>query len=162
MRCVPGSLAEIEDEKQLRILNQLFVPLSQAMPALAATQDQADDPAGRAGDGLHHRASRSSCPARSRAKDIGLLWNGGDVDEVNARDQRIAAARGAARRPDTQSHEELEMNATAISQLQEQMAQLGQNMQLLLEKLGVMGGGSTDSSNTSEPVESVEPVPAAM
>jgi hypothetical protein len=39
VRCVPGSLVELEDEKQLRILNQMFVPLSQAMPALAATQD---------------------------------------------------------------------------------------------------------------------------
>ena len=40
VRCVPGSLVEMEDEKQLRVLNQLFVPLSQAMPALAASQDQ--------------------------------------------------------------------------------------------------------------------------
>ena len=29
VRCVPGSLVELEDEKQLRILNQLFIPLSQ-------------------------------------------------------------------------------------------------------------------------------------
>ena len=39
VRCVPGSLVEMEDEKQLRILNQLFVPLSQALPAIAETQD---------------------------------------------------------------------------------------------------------------------------
>ena len=37
VRVVPGSLVEMEDEKQLRILNQLFVPLSQAMPALASS-----------------------------------------------------------------------------------------------------------------------------
>lgn len=40
VRCVPGSLVEMEDEKQLRVLNQLFVPLSQAMPAVAAGGDQ--------------------------------------------------------------------------------------------------------------------------
>ena len=39
VRCVPGSLVELEDEKQLRILNQLFIPLSQALPALAALQN---------------------------------------------------------------------------------------------------------------------------
>ena len=39
VRCVPGSLVELEDEKQLRILQQIFVPLSQAMPALAASND---------------------------------------------------------------------------------------------------------------------------
>ena len=39
VRCVPGSLLELEDEKQLRILQQIFVPLSQAMPALAASND---------------------------------------------------------------------------------------------------------------------------
>lgn len=39
VRCVPGSLVELEDEKQIRILNEMFVPLSQAMPALAATGD---------------------------------------------------------------------------------------------------------------------------
>ena len=33
VRVVPGSLVEMEDEKQLRILNQLFIPLSQALPA---------------------------------------------------------------------------------------------------------------------------------
>lgn len=41
VRTVPGSLVEMEDEKQLRILNELFIPLSQAMPALAAAGDNA-------------------------------------------------------------------------------------------------------------------------
>ena len=40
VRTVPGSLVELEDEKQLRILREIFVPLSQAMPALAAAGDQ--------------------------------------------------------------------------------------------------------------------------
>lgn len=39
VRCVPGSLVEMEDEKQIRVLNEMFVPLSQAMPALANTGD---------------------------------------------------------------------------------------------------------------------------
>ena len=40
VRTVPGSLVELEDEKQIRLLNDMFIPLSQAMPAVAAAQDQ--------------------------------------------------------------------------------------------------------------------------
>jgi len=40
VQCVPGSLVELEDEKQLRILKEIFVPLSQAMPAIAQAGDQ--------------------------------------------------------------------------------------------------------------------------
>jgi hypothetical protein len=161
VRCVPGSLAELEDEKQLRILNQLFVPLSQAMPAMAAAQDQAMiQQASRAM--AYIIAKQIELSGSQSAKEIGILWNGGDVDEVNARDQRIAVLEEYYSSLDTQSHEELETNAMAISQLQGQVAQLGQNMQLLLEKLGVMGNSSADSSNTSEPAVGVEQVPAAM
>lgn len=39
VRTVPGSLTELEDEKQLRVLNEMFIPLSQAMPALANAGD---------------------------------------------------------------------------------------------------------------------------
>lgn len=39
VRCIPGSLIELEDEKQMRILNDIFVPLSQALPALANAND---------------------------------------------------------------------------------------------------------------------------
>ena len=40
VRTVPGSLVEMEDEKQLRILKELFVPISQALPALAQSGNQ--------------------------------------------------------------------------------------------------------------------------
>src|SRR5690606_11253593 len=40
VKCVPGSLVEMEDEKQVRVLNELFVPLSQAMGAIAHSGDQ--------------------------------------------------------------------------------------------------------------------------
>lgn len=39
VKVVPGSLVELEDDRQVRILNQMFVTLGQAMPALANTQD---------------------------------------------------------------------------------------------------------------------------
>jgi len=40
VRCVPGSLTEMEDEKQLRILQEMYIPLSQAMPAIVNSGDQ--------------------------------------------------------------------------------------------------------------------------
>jgi hypothetical protein len=71
VRTVPGSLVEMEDEKQLRILNELFVPLSQAMPALAAAQDQRDA-AARCRPrpcSTSSVSARSNCPDRTSAKD---------------------------------------------------------------------------------------------
>ena len=41
VQCVPGSLVELEDEKEMRILQQVLVPISQAMPAIQASGDQA-------------------------------------------------------------------------------------------------------------------------
>ena len=39
VQCVPGSLVELEDDKQLRQLKEVFVPLSQALPAMAQSGD---------------------------------------------------------------------------------------------------------------------------
>jgi hypothetical protein len=39
VQCVEGSLTELDDEKQMRILKELFVPLSQALPAMAQAGD---------------------------------------------------------------------------------------------------------------------------
>src|SRR5690606_29494877 len=89
VRCVPGSLVEMEDEKQLRVLNQLFVPLSQAMPALAAVQDQ--EMVGQAVKAMRFIIGKQiELSGSSSAKDIGLIWDGKD-DEASKRTQTIAA-----------------------------------------------------------------------
>ena len=149
VRAVPGSLVELEDEKQLRLLNQLFVPLSQAMPALAATEDrQALDQASKAMMYIIGRQIELS--GSDSAKEIGLLWKGGDVEEVDARDQRIMELEARIGASTEQSELEADMNSAAIQQLQEQISLLTENQTLLLQKLGVSNEQPTDGSNTSE------------
>ena len=151
VRCVPGSLTELEDEKQLRILNQLFIPLSQAMPALAATQDmEALQNASKAMSYII--AKQIELSGSASAKDIGVLWKTGDVDTVNERDRRIQEIEDQVNGTGALLEAASEMNTAAISQLQEQMSLVTQNLGTLLEKLGVMNQPSTDSSATAEGV----------
>jgi hypothetical protein len=152
VRCVPGSLTELEDEKQLRLLNQMFVPLSQAMPALAAAQDP--QMLGYAAKAMQYIIGKQiELSGASSADSIRRIWKTGDVEEVNERDQRIAELE--QRLDGFGADRELEAAAqtTLLQQLQEQVSLLTQNNQVLLEKLGVMNGPSEGSSPT--PDESV-------
>jgi hypothetical protein len=158
VRCVPGSLTELEDEKQLRILNQLFIPLSQSMPAIANSGDQQMmQQAVRAMAYIVQKQIELSGSAS--AKELGLLWKNGDTEEVSARDQRIADLEGRIEGMSSGNELELEMNSAAIQHLQAGQAQLAENMSLLLQKLGVMEPGSNSGSPTSAPT--VAPVEAA-
>ena len=149
VRCVPGSLTEMEDEKQLRILNQLFVPLSQAMPAIAHGGDQ--QMMAQATRAMSYIVAKQiELSGAQSASEIGLLWKGGDVEQVNERDRRIAELEGSLSGIQEQAELEMEANNAAILQLQEQMSMMVQNQQMLLEKLGAVNGESTDGSPTPE------------
>lgn len=156
VRCVPGSLTEMEDEKQLRVLNQLFIPLSQAMPALAATQDA--QMIGQAARAMSYIiAKQIELSGASSAQEIGKLWNGGDAAEVNERDQRIANVENTLNGYTAEQELQLSMQTDVIKQLQENQRQMGENMQLLLDKLGVTSQGSAGAlpSNSGEVVSDV-------
>lgn len=156
VRCVPGSLTELEDEKQLRILNELFVPLSQAMPALAATQNpQILNQAATAMQYIIQKEIELS--GSTHAKDIGLLWSGGDEDMVLERDRRIEELEGAMGLQSAQHEEELQLNAEAIAQLQDQITLLAENQRLLHEKLGVTNGTPGSTANSSAEQELTPP-----
>ena len=160
VRCVPGSLVELEDEKQLRILNELFVPLSQAMPAMAASQDQ--QMLTQAAKAMQYIiAKQIELSGSSSAKDIGLLWSSGDVEEVDAREARIAELENQLGAVTAENDAELELSAAAIRQLQEQVSLLTKNQTVLLEKLGVLNetpaaveGTSAGASNGNGEVRS--------
>jgi hypothetical protein len=159
VRCVPGSLVEMEDEKQLRILNQLFIPLSQSMPAIVATQNPTL--INQATTAMKYIVGKQiELSGAASAKELGLLWNRGDVKEVDERDQRITSLEDAISGLHGNSSMELEFNNLAIRQLQEQMSQMTQNQQVLLEKLGVVSPGSVPGSEAHEPTsvpEEAEP-----
>ena len=150
VRCVPGSLTEMEDEKQLRVLNELFVPLSQAMPALAATQDP--NMIGQAARAMSYIISKQiELSGASSAQEIGKLWNGGDVNEVTERDQRIAGLEAALSGFTAEQDAQLLMQSDVIKQLQDNQRIMAENMQILLEKLGATNEASMSSSPTTQP-----------
>jgi len=146
VRVVPGSLVEMEDEKQLRILNQLFVPLSQAMPALAAAQDQ--QMLAQAAKAMQYIISKQiELSGSTSAKDLGLVFNG-DIEAVDERDRRIAAMEEEVHTVEGGMSAIMEMNDNALRQMQEQIAMLRESQQLILEKLG----GQTQTPGETRPV----------
>jgi hypothetical protein len=152
VRVVPGSLVEMEDEKQLRVLNQLFIPLSQAMPALAASQDQ--EMLTNAARAMQYIIGKQiELSGASSAQDIGILWKTGDVAQVNERDQKIKAVQDAIEEVVAANDAEMAVQTQAITQLQEQMRMMAENQGLMLEKLGVSIEPSEPSSPTAAPVE---------
>lgn len=147
VRVVPGSLVEMEDEKQLRILNELFVPLSQAMPALAATQNtEMIEQAARA---MHYIIGKQiELSGASSAKDIGLVWDGKD-DVVQQREAKILELEQSLEAVVTLADQDLDQHTEAMVQMQQQMSQMMQVQELILQKLGVTNEASTTSSPTS-------------
>ena len=134
VRTVPGSLVEMEDEKQLRILNELFVPLSQAMPAMAASQDQ--DMLRQAAKAMQYIISKQiELSGSQSAKDLGLVFNG-DVEEVDERDRKITALEGGVHQIGTEMGGLMDMTTQAMAQMQEQIGLLAQAQEQILQKLG--------------------------
>ena len=145
VRCVPGSLTEMEDEKQLRVLGQLFVPLSQAMPAMAASQDQ--QMISQAARAMAYIIGKQiELSGSTSAKELGLLWKGDDLGEVDEREQRLLAIESSIDEFSGQQHAELEQSTSMLMQMQEQIRLLTQNQQMLLEKLGVMPPAAPDAT----------------
>ena len=152
VRCVPGSLVEMEDEKQLRILNQLFIPLSQAMPALANSGDQAAIQ--NASKAMQYIiAKQIELSGSSSAQDIGLIFKTGDIEQVNTRDQKIAELEERIEGFGGDTDDQLEMLVQLNAQQQEQISMLIANTQQLMEQLGVQN----EQSATGSPTPAEEP-----
>lgn len=147
VRTVPGSLVEMEDEKQLRILNQLFIPLSQALPALVQSGDT--EAVKRASVAMAFIVGKQiELSGASTSYDLKKLWQEGDVEGVTKRQNEIAEIENRVSGVAAQYEMDMALQTTAINQLQEQIAMMAQNQQALLEKLGV---GSEPSVSGSTP-----------
>jgi len=148
VRTVPGSLVELEDEKQLRILNELFVPLSQAMPALAAAQDpEALQYATAAMQFIIQKQLELSGSAHS--SQLTEILQGGVTPELQQREDAMGALEAAVGNISTQTSDELTMHATVTAQLQEQISMLAESQALILEQLGV--SNATTATPTPNP-----------
>jgi hypothetical protein len=158
VRCVPGSLVEMEDEKQLRILQEIFVPLSQAMPALAQTGDQ-NMLANAAQTMQFILAKTIELSGSAHADQLKTRFLEGNTSQVQAQDEkvnRLEAGINSLVEPMVANNEAM---AAAVLQLQEQMKTMTESQGMLLEKLGVMD--SAPAPVQSVPVRPVSPVAAA-
>ena len=136
VRCVPGSLVELEDEKQLRILNQLFIPLSQAMPALAATQDpQMLKNAAIAMQFILEKEIELS--GSNRSGELKSLFTTGRTPDQQTFDTQVTDLESSIGNVSSATTDGLAMTASAIQQLQEQMRILSETQGAILQKLGV-------------------------
>lgn len=145
VRCVPGSLVELEDEKQLRILNQLFVPLSQAMPALAATGDrELLNNMARAMQFIVERQLELS--GSNRARDLKSLVSTGTTDGNTERAEGLEEQiNGIA-----STVEGLVTMTGMVTTLQEQMRMMAETQGHILSALGAPVGQSPQQMNSSE------------
>lgn len=165
VRTVPGSLVEMEDEKQLRILNELFIPLSQAMPALAAAQDQ--QMLQQAAKAMQYIIGKQiELSGSTSAKDIGLAFNG-DVEAVDERDRRIAVMEENMLANTTGNEQMMALTEAALTMLQEQMSMMRESQELIMKKLGMEIEPSASTTPeisggyTQEPQEPSTVIPAS-
>lgn len=155
VRCVPGSLVEMEDEKQLRVLNEMFIPLSQAMPAIA----NAGDPAmlQQAAAAMSYIVAKQiELSGSSSARDIKDLWTG-QADGLTERDKRIQELEDRLGITGEEVEAQLDLNHQMLMQLNEQLGLLAENQRLLTEKLGVTNEQSGSVGNSSGVVELTKP-----
>jgi hypothetical protein len=150
VRTVPGSLVEMEDEKQLRILNQMFVPLSQAMPAIAAAQDpEALKHATKAMQFIIEKQLELS--GSTHSKSIQEIFSGGVTPESTARDELQSAFDSKIEEITVARTAESDQLAGAVARIQEQIALLAESQGAMMQQLGI-------PSEQSAPVEEGVPV----
>jgi hypothetical protein len=139
----------MEDEKQLRILNQLFIPLSQAMPALVQAGDQ--EAVRRATMAMAYIVGKQiEISGANSAHDLQKLWAEGDENYVRSRQEEMALIEGKITETRTRYEEDQQVQAQAIGQLQEMMQIMATNQQTLMEKLGV-GSQPSENGNAQAP-----------
>ena len=147
VRTVPGSLVELEDEKQVRILNELFVPLSQAMPALAASGDQ--EALGRATAALLFIVQKQlELSGSTSAHDLKQLLKGSGTPETQQRDEQRAALEEKLGEVSSAADTNMAALSAIAKTQQEQIGLLSQGMQEITKHLGI----PTATTGTPEPV----------
>ena len=141
VRCVPGALVELEDEKQLRILQQIFVPLSQAMPALAASNDP---------ELLKNMAATMQfivqrtieLSGSNRSNDLRSLVTTGRTDQDDKLFGLEEQINGLSATVETTAS-----LVTSVVAAQQQMSMLAETQGLILQALGAGNGQSAPQSN---------------
>lgn len=149
VRTVPGSLVELEDEKQLRILNSLFVPLSQAMPALGAMQDPG--PIQRAAQAMQYIIEKQiELSGSNRSGDLKSIMQSGRTEQFNEYEQRASAFEENIGGTLVETTAFQEQAVEAIVSLQEQMKLQAEAMAAMMKHLGMSTEPSAVEENNPE------------
>lgn len=158
VRCVPGSLVELEDEKQLRILNELFVPLSQAMPALAQMQDSSA--LANAAAAMQFIIQKEiELSGSTHADALATIMREGFTPPQQQDEEQTAALNASIEELNASMAEQNSSMAAALSELTEQMKTLATTQGVLFEKLGITQPGP--AVNNAGTVSPIAPVTAA-
>lgn len=151
VRCVPGSLVELEDEKQLRVLHELLVPISQAMPAFANTQNQ--DMLAKAASAIEYIITKQiELSGSAHSGELKRLMSGGDPAERERRLEKVDQLESVIEGYDTRLSESAALQEAMVLQMQEQMGMLREAQQLIMQGLGI----NTEAPAPQEP----NPAPA--
>ena len=138
VKTVPGSLVEMEEEKQLRILNELFIPLSQSMPALAAAQDQAA--LQKASAAMQYIVQKQlELSGSMHSAELKELMTNGPSDAFASSQEAIARLEGSMGELSTGTTEMVNQLAQLVKDQQEQIALLREGQGEVLKRLGVSG-----------------------
>lgn len=150
VRVVPGSLVEMEDEKQLRVLNQLFVPLSQAMPALAASGNQRALAHATAAM-LYIVQKEIELSGSAHGKELKQLLQDGETDQFRAQTQQAEELETNIGGPSEQELEaDRQLTADAIQAIASEQRVLAEAVSEILSR---MTGGQ--SATTAAPAPAV-------
>ena len=138
VRTVPGSLVEMEDEKQLRVLNQMFVPLSQMMPALAAAGNQ--EALRNATSVLEFIMQREiELSGSAHSADMSRIFREGPSDALTAQQTFAQEYEERLNTIDAARAEQLELEAAEKAQTREQMGLLRESIDAIMGHLGIPG-----------------------
>lgn len=154
VKCMPGSMTELEDEKQVRLLKEMFVPLSQAMPAIAQTQDKEliSNTAASLQYILQKTLELSGSAYAEDLKDI-LTKGPRMVEESNARIDAIQQELGGATDGMIGA---LQQTNTVVVAMHRQLEQLARTQAALMDRLGMAEPQSTDTAAGME-VQQMQP-----
>ena len=143
VQCIPGSMTELEDEKQVRILREMFIPLSQAMPAVAQTGDeQLIRNAAATMQYIIQKVLELSGSAFS--EDLATLLATGDTSAVNESRERIDAVEQELGGATRGVIEALGQTNTVIAAMHKQIQQLAESQETLMNQLGASKPASSD------------------
>lgn len=141
VQCVPGSLVELEDEKQLRILQQIFVPLSQAMPALAQAGDA--EALANASAAMQYIVQKTiELSGSAHSNELKKIFSG-QTEQHQAVQVRIDALEEALGGSQSQYIEESEGQLSTLEQMQQAISALTETVGAVATHLGMTGGSGS-------------------